>query len=264
MDDVIDSFFTEDDLVFTNAAIPANLKLLDGLIRGSNYENQGLLIKGCKLYGMYALGFMEDASADASQDRDNMKRAKDFYGRAKDYGLKALSANPDFKRVEDGNLEDFRKVLDVFKKDDVEALFWTAFAWGSYINLNRTSVSDIADLPKVKAMIDRVIELDGSYFYGIPHLFLIVYYSMPRMFGGDPDIAQKEYARVKEISGGKFIMADFYMAKYYSVQAQDRDTFRRMLTNVNNADDNIIDEKLFTLVAKKKAAVLLQKENDLF
>ena len=61
MDDVVDAFFAEEDLKFTEAAVPANLKLLDGLIKGAEYENDGLLLKGAKLYGMYALGFFEDS-----------------------------------------------------------------------------------------------------------------------------------------------------------------------------------------------------------
>ena len=46
MDDVVEAFMAEEDLKFAEQAGPANLKLLDGLIRGSAGDNDGLLLKG--------------------------------------------------------------------------------------------------------------------------------------------------------------------------------------------------------------------------
>jgi len=264
MDDVIEAFFEEEDLEFARESAPANLKLLDGLIKGSGYKNDGLLIKGAKLYAMYAMGFLEDAALDRRADRENLRRASVFYDRARDYGLEVLSRNADFKRAVAGTLDEFKAVLPAFGKNDVEALFWTGFAWGEYINLNRNSIAAIADLPKVKALIDRVVELDGSYFYGIPHLFRIVYYSMPPMFGGDYEKALAEYERINGISGGKFALAHFFMAKYYAVRVQDEALFDELLKRTEAVADDAIKEKLFTLAAKKKAALLAQKKKDLF
>jgi hypothetical protein len=264
MDDVVDEFLAESDFEFAREAGPANLKLLDGLIKGSNYENDGLLIKGCKLYSMYAMAFFEDEGTDKKSEKINMKRAANFYKRAYEYGMKIMLKNPDFKAVSEGSLDDFIKVMPAFGKTDIDTLFWTAFAWGSYINLNRNSASDIADLPKVVAMINRVIEIDTGYFYGIPHLFLIVNYSMPAMFGGDLEKAKAEYMKIKEISGAKFIIADFFMAKFYAVQSQNKEMFEQLLKGIAEADPNIIPENIFTQVAKRKAELLLAKENDIF
>jgi hypothetical protein len=264
MDDVVDEFLAESDLEFARQAGPANLKLLDGLIKGSNYENDGLLIKGCKLYGMYAMAFFEDDGQDKKTEKTNMKRASNFYKRAMDYGMKVMLKNPDFKAAAAGSLDDFVKVMPAFGKSDIDALFWTAFAWGSYINLNRNSAAEVADLPKVIAMINRVIEIDTGYFYGIPHLFLIVSYSMPAMFGGDLEKAKAEYQKIRDISGAKFIIADFFMAKFYAVQAQNKELFEQLLKGIQTADDDLIPERMFTQVAKKKAEFLLLKENDIF
>ncbi|HDT15728.1 MAG TPA: hypothetical protein ENN55_05915, partial [Firmicutes bacterium] len=134
MDDVVAAFLQEEDAEFAEAAGPGNLKLLDGLIRGSDFQNDSLLVKGCKLYGMYAVAFFEDASADRRTDRKNLKRASVFYERAKNYGLKVLAGNRDFREALEKPYEDYKKTLMAFGENDVEALFWTAFAWGSYIN----------------------------------------------------------------------------------------------------------------------------------
>ncbi len=264
MEDVVKAFFEEEDIDFAKQAIPANLKLLDGLIKGSNYENDDLLLKGCKLYGMYAMGYYEDADTDRKIEKENLKKASYFYKKAKDYGMKILTKNNDFKNVLDKDFSEFEKMMVAFNKKDVEALFWTAFSWGSYINLNKNSVEAVSELPKVKTMIARVLELDDTYFYGLPHLFMIVYYSMPKMFGGDIQKAKEEYEKIKEISGGKFILADFFTAKFYAVQAQDKKLFDELLLNIEKTSDDIIPEKLFTKIAKKKAEILKIKTGDIF
>lgn len=82
MEDIVDAFFCEEDIIFAEQAIPANLKLLDGLIKGSNYENDDLLLKGCKLYGMYGMGFFEDMDTDRKKEKENLKRASYFYEKA--------------------------------------------------------------------------------------------------------------------------------------------------------------------------------------
>lgn len=264
MEDIVQAFFEEEDIDFAKQAIPANLKLLDGLIKGSNYENDDLLLKGCKLYGMYAMGFFEDMDTDRKLEKENLKKASNFYKKAKEYGMKILIKNNDFKNVLDKDFSEFEKIMIAFNKKDLEALFWTAFAWGSYINLNKNSVEAVADLPKVKTMILRVLELDETYFYGLPHLFMIVYYSMPKMFGGDLEKAKQEFERIKQISGDKFILADFFTAKFYTVQKQDKKLFDELLSNIEKAQDDIIPEKLFTKIAKKKAEILKVKSGDAF
>ncbi|MCX7697891.1 MAG: TRAP transporter TatT component family protein [Candidatus Goldbacteria bacterium] len=264
MEDVVTAFFEEEDIDFAKEAVPANLKLLDGLIKGSNYENDDLLLKGCKLYGMYAMGFLEDMDTDKKKEKENLKKASYFYKKAKDYGMKILTKNNDFKNVLDKDFSEFEKMMIAFNKKDVEALFWTAFAWGSFINLNKNSVEAVSDLPKVRTMMARVLELDNKYFYGLPHLFMIVYYSMPKMFGGDLEKAKQEYEKVKQISGGKFILADFFTAKFYTVQKQDKKLFDELLLNIEKTPDDIIPEKLFTKIAKKKAEILKIKLSDAF
>jgi len=264
MDDVVNSFLSEPDADFAREAAPANIKLLDGLIAGSGYENYDLLVKGCKLYAMYGMGFYEDAAGDRKTEKENLARASRFYEKAMDYGFRALSTKPEFAAVREGSLEDFTRVLDAYGKNDTEALFYCAFAWGSYINLNRNKTEAVAALPKVKAMMERVIALSPDFMYGMPHVFMIVYYSMPRMFGGDPDLARKSYEKITEISGGKFVLADFFLAKYLAVSSLDTEMFDAALERVNSADESIIPEKLFTALAKRKAAVLISKKSDLF
>jgi len=264
MDDIIASFLEERDLEFAEQSAPANLKLLDGLIKATNWGNDNLLIKGCKLYTMYAMGFLEDTETERRKEKKQLKRASKFYEKAKNYGLAVLDRNNDFKQARGKSLDEFKKVMPAFGKDDVESLMWAAFAWGQYINLNRHKVAAIAELPKARVMIERAIELDSEYFYGMSHIFMIVYYSMPKMFGGDPVKAKEEYETISKITGGKFILAEFFMAKYYAVQEQDKKFFEELLEKIDEAEEDVIPEYMLTLVAKKKAEILSKKAKNLF
>ena len=74
--------------------------------------------------------------------------------------------NKKFKEALDGDITTFREAVKTFSKDDVPAIFWTAFSWGSYINITRTDVAGLADLSKVQALIEFVAEKDPLFYHG--------------------------------------------------------------------------------------------------
>ena len=246
----------ETDLQIASQAIPADLKLLDGLILKAP-GNENLLLLGARGYTSYALGFVEDSS---------VQRASLFYLRARDYGLRILFKNKDFEKNFRGDLGDFQKALDEFGRDDVPAVFWTANAWGNYVNLNRDSVDALADLPKVEAMMKFVLKYDESYFYGGAHLFFgTILGSMPAMFGGDTTASKEHFEKAIQISQGKFLMTYYYYAKSYAVMTQNKELFESLLNKVIDAPANILpDQNLANEIAKAKAKELLKRENDYF
>ena len=69
-------------------------------------------------------------------------------------------------------IEDLKAELAKRDKDDVPGIFWTAFGWGSYIQLSLTEPSALADLPRTEAMMDFVARVDSGFYYGGAHLFL--------------------------------------------------------------------------------------------
>lgn len=246
----------ETDLELAAAAIPADLKLLDGLILKAP-NNKSLLLLGAQGYSSYALGFIEDSS---------VTRASEMYLRARNYGLRILFKNKLFKVSFDSSLDKFQKALSSFERSDIPAIFWTANAWGNYINLNRDNIEAIADLPKVEAMMTFVLEHDEGYFYGGAHLFFgTIEASLPPLFGGDTASARRHFDRAIHISGGKFLMAYYYYARTYAVMRQDRELFETLLRKVINAPEHILPEQnLANAIAKSKSKALLEKEDDYF
>ena len=246
----------ETDLELASQAIPADLKLLDGLILKAP-GNDDLLLLGAQGYTSYALGFVEDSSK---------LRASLFYLRARDYGLRILFKNDDFKENFSGDVTDFKKALDEFGKDNIPAIFWTANAWGSYINLNRDNYDALADLPKAEAMMNFVLKYDESYFYGGAHLFFgTIQASLPPMFGGDTTSARVHFDKAIQFSDGKFLMIYYYYAASYAVMRQDKELFESLLHKVIDAPENLlVEQNLANQIAKSKAENLLKHESDYF
>ncbi len=256
MDYGFEVFNEESDLELARAALGSNLKLLDALNK-ADPQNGKLLLLAAQGYNAYALAFAED---------DSVERAREFYLRGREYGLRLLSENAKLKASIAGDLEGFQQALKSFSKADVPALFWTALSWGSYINLTRTDPAALADLPKVSAMMEFVLNHDSTYYYGGAHLYFgSAIASTPMVLGGKPEVAKAHFEQCLALNGGKFLMAYVYYAKTYCVQIQDQKLFESFLKKVDETSLAVLPEARFVnAVAKKKAKLLLAKMNELF
>jgi len=256
LEDSMDALYEETDLTLAEHAIASDLKLLEGILK-SDPENKKYLLMASQGFAAYALGFVED---------ENPQRAKQLYWRGRNYGLQVLRKNKNFQRTEDQELEIFLQSLNKFDKKDVPALFWTANNWGNFINLSMNDPIALADLPRVQAMMERVIELDDSYFFGGAHLCLGTLFAVrPPILGGDMKKAKAHFDRCFELSQGKFLLPSVYYARYYLTREFDEEQFQKTLQKVLDAPADIFPEQnLPNAIAKKKARLLLEKAEEYF
>lgn len=256
MDYGLEAFNEEGDLKLAEAALGSNLKLVEALIKGDP-ENIKLLLMASQGFNAYALAFAED---------DSMERARAFYLRGRDYGMRVFTRNPRIREALDKDVATFQAVLHTLSKDDVPAVFWTAFGWGSYINMTRSDVGAVADLPKVLAMMEFVRQTEPTFYYGGPYLILgTIEGSMPQVLGGRPEKAREHFERALEVNRGKFLLTYVYFAKTYAVQMQDQELFESLLKIVDEASPDILPEaRLSNAIAKKKARFLREHLNDFF
>ncbi len=256
VDDGFVAFTEETDLAFAEDALPANIKLLEVLLK-SDPENTRLLRLASEGYSSYALAFLED------RDRP---RAREFYERGKNYAFRILRLEKDFARGLDGTLEDLNGVLATKGRSDVPAAFWAAFGWGSAIYLNLTSPDAIADLPRAEALMQFVARQDSTYYFGGADVFLgTLYGSKPKLFGGDPVKARAHFEKALRINRGEFLMTYVYYARSVAVQTQDEALFDSLLAKVVQAPrDTFPGARLANQVARKKAESLLSRKQDLF
>ena len=223
--------FSQADTQYVKEALPANLQLMEILLK-SDPDNGKMLVNTAQGFCGYALMFLED---------ENPGRASLFYAKGEAYALSALKG----------------ATAATAKKSDVPALFWRNFCRASYININRDKPEAIAELPALEPDLEKLLTLDPGYYYNGAQSLLGAYYSMrPRMFGGDPDKAIAYFKLALEGPGGEFLLNRFMYAKLGAVAAQDQELFEKLL-------DSIIS-RLPDEVAKIKAKKLLEKKNDLF
>jgi hypothetical protein len=246
----------ETDLELARAAIPANLKLIEGLILELP-GNAELRLQAAQGFYGYAYGFLEDA--------DN-RRASALYRRGLEHALQALAAAGlagDAAALPQDELE---RRLAALGRDAVPALFWSASCWGKWIDMNRDDPARIADMGKAAALMARVLELDENYYHGGAHLFFGVYYgAKPPMLGGDFERSARHFDKARAASGGKLLLGDLLRAQYLARQQLDRRQFHERLTAVINAPSDLFPEMaLVNAIAKQKAEQLLAKEKEWF
>ena len=248
----VEALFEESDLILAEQALASDIKLLEGMIKGDP-ENRHLLLLTTKALAGYALGFAED---------DTPERAKVFYIRARDYGFRALKLSLENKM----NLDTFKTVIQNKGKDEIEGLFWTAFAWAGWINLSLDNPQSLIDLPYAEIMMQRVLDMDETYFQASAHLFFGTLWGMkPRILGGDPEKARAHFERNLEITGHKFLLSYIYYAKYVAVKTLDETFFDELLNKVEETPADILPEyQLLNVIAKKKAGYLIKDKENLF
>ncbi len=246
----------EGDLSFAEEALPGNIKLLEVMLK-NNPDNERLLTLVSQGYSSYALGYLEDSLQD---------RARDFYKRGRDFGLRMLRQDAGMARALDGTIDDLRAALATRDKDLVPAAFWTAFGWGSYIYLSLDNMDAIGDLPRAEALMEFVAKHDSTYYFGGAHVFLgTLFGSRPRMLGGNPERAKAHFETALRLNGGKFLMTYVYYARSYAVQTQNEQLFNELLTKVESASLDILPEfRLANAIAKQKARRLLSNQSELF
>lgn len=253
----VEAMNRETDLALAEAAIPANIKLLEGMLV-SDPDNLTLHIYTAQAYYGYAYGFVED------QDRG---RASRFYQRGLHHGLAALAALG-IGQSDTLQLEAFQQRLAGLQKSDasLSALFWTASCWAKWIDMNRDNPVGFAQLPKAVAMMEKVLEWDEGYYHGGPHLFFGVYYgSRAPMLGGDFQRSAAHFDQARSLTRGRLLIADLLQAQFLARQQFDREDFHQRLTRILKADKMIFPEMaLANVIAQQKAARLLKREAEWF
>ena len=245
----------QSDLKLIRDGMPSYLMLIDGMVEAVP-ENKKLLITAAQSYASYASAFIQD---------EDKAYAVTLYAKARSYALRALEQNG-FKNPVSRDFDDFESGLQKMGEKDVPYIFWAASCWGGWIGLNRGSMQAMAELPRVIAMMKRVLALDEAFYYGGAHLFMgILEASKPRMAGGDLNLARDHFKKAINLGEGKFLLAKVYFADYYAKKAFDRELFIATLEDVLKTPADIKAElTLLNSVAHNKARQLMAQADEYF
>jgi hypothetical protein len=256
MDSSLETMNRETDLELARQAMPANLKLLEGMLVEDPGNTVLRLYAAQGFYG-YAYGFIE---------LEDPLRAAQLYRRCYDHARIALTQTGVKLDPEHSTTADFEAAVSQAGKRAVPGLFWTASCLSNWINLNRDRPAGIAELSSAAVMMQRVLDLDETFYHGGAHMFFGVYYGgRSPMFGGNFEQSEYHFRRATEINSDRLLLVDLLYAEYLARQRLDQVAFHNRLTRVIEAPADLYPEMaLVNEIARVRAAHLLEHENDWF
>ena len=226
-----DSFASDEDPDLIRDAVPFSLKTIESLLVEVP-EHQGLLLTACSGFTQYAYAFVQ-TDAELIEPRDyeasvaGRERALKMYQRALGYCL---------RRVELTH-QGFRAAVE---KDPVAAVAGVLERGSAGALLDRSCLGSgrlgrigkpelLNQLPIVRAIMARALELDETYERGGIHDVLISLDSLPEAMGGSVQNARRHFARSVELSTGQSASPYVSLASGISVAEQNRAEFEELL-----------------------------------
>ncbi|MEW6076819.1 MAG: TRAP transporter TatT component family protein [Thermodesulfobacteriota bacterium] len=254
--ELVDQAANSKNIRVVREGIGANALLVSGFSNISP-TNRRLLRKSAYVYCAYGLMVEDTDPAFAS----------DLYAMGKGYGLRALKMNSRFKKgLQDGN--HIPDVVQHLGKRDLDAMVWTGVNTGLWIFMNMEDSSSLIELADAVALVQRSLEIDENYYFGLGKVFIGAYYALiPDFFGtgGGPEASAKMFAEARAVSNGRLLLVDVFEARFLDTQLKNREEYIRKLEHVLAADDDILQGyEAFTKIAKLKARFFLDHMDEYF
>ena len=251
--DLADTVLANPDKEVVASGLPAYLLLVDALVEGSP-ENAALLRTSALLNGSYASAFIADEN-----------RQKQFTTKAKTLALEATCAfRSDLCGLDALNYEDFVAKLSDSAAEDIAYLYVLGTSWAGWIQAHSDDFFALAQLPKAKLLIERVLELDAGYADGSPHLYLGVFaLTLPAALGGQPELGREQFERAITLSNGSNLYAKVLLAEMYARSQFDRELHDQLVDEVISANP-VADQLTLQNVVAQEIAIQLKESADEF
>lgn len=252
---------------------------------------------------MTGFGFvMENAEKALDEDYqtgiDLYKEANKYFERAVFLGNKYLIIK--YPIFDDWLRQNIYSDIE-FTKDDVEALYWLAAAYGGAISSSRGNPQWVIHLPKVGQLIEKALELNPTWNYGSLYSVMISYATTIsdtperdwdmngyiggyNRFGKESDVSgyynsngvrEREYVGLNiatnyynlslKASNGMDLSSHLSYAENVLVLQQNRSEFIKLLNLVIKSKEKEVKEmELGNYMAKQRAQWLLNRTEELF
>jgi predicted anti-sigma-YlaC factor YlaD len=263
----VDVYGTDDDPELVGDALPFGLKTMEGLLAVVP-DHEGLLLSLCRGFTSYSNAYVQTpgdllVDTDYARAAELHERALKLYLRAQGYGLRGLELHN--RGIADQLRLDPVRAAARLQKRDVPMLYWTAAAWGSAIALGKDRPELLADLPAIRALMERGLQLDEGYEGGAIHEALIVLDALPASMGGSVARARHHFVRAVELSHDTKASPYVTLAQTVSVLEQNRAEFESLLNRALSFDPEADpSQRLIAVLTQRKARALLAREDEFF
>jgi uncharacterized protein YceK len=243
-----------DDPETIASALPAYLLLLDSGASKANASGDSLC-SAAKLYGAYSGGFVSD-----------IPRQQRLAARALGYAEQgACALDKALCQVRTLDFDALTQRAAGLQNKALPALSCLAGAWAADVQARSEQPDAQADIPKVRALFERIASLDPGFNQGEAQMVLGVLNSLlPPAFGGKPEVGESHFKAAITQSAGKNLMAKVLYAQYFARLTFDQTLHDKLLQEVISADSRAPGLTLQNQIAKTRAAALLASGKDYF
>lgn len=260
-DDLSTAILNQDDPETVRDGAPAYLLLIDSFAQGEA-PSGAMLEAAANLYAAYAAVFV-----------DNPVRARRLSSRARRYGEQALCLEhrPAVQNADNVcgwsqlTFDALQNELGSLSAGDAPALYAFTVSWLVWIRAHSDDWTALADLPKVEAALERIVELDPGYQPGNVNLYLGVLHTLrPPALGGKPETGREHFQRAIALSEGRDLSAKVEFARSYARLVYDRELHDQLLEDVLAANPRHPGYTLLNVLAQREAELLLAGADDYF
>lgn len=243
-----------DDPETVRSGLPAYLILLDGAI-AKNPADRELLCTSAKLYGAFAGSLLAPG-----------ERAKLLAKRAWSYGARAACAgDARLCELQSRDFDQIEALLKDTESTDLPLLRCVGESWSGWIQANAEDWNAVAEIPKVKAMFERMLVLERDSGDGNVQLYLGVLNSLlPEAYGGKPKQAREYFEAALTRSKRRNLMVHVLYAERYARLVFEQELHDKLLNEVLAAASEAPGLTLINTLAKERAKVLLESGKDYF
>lgn len=243
-----------DDPATVEAGSASYLLTLDALVR-QQPDSPAFRQAAAALNSAYVGAFVKDP-----------RRAAALTEKALNYAFEALCMEQEkLCKLREMPVDELRQKLALLKAEDVPLLYTVGSAWAGWVQAHSDDFNAVADLPRVEALMQRVVVLDEKYQDGAAHLYLgVIATAIPPALGGRPEIGKAHFEKAIALSGGHNLMARVYYAKNFARGVYDRELHDRLLNEVLAADPHWPGWTLSNTLGQQEATALLKSADEFF
>ena len=140
-----------------------------------------------------------------------------------------------------------------------------AAAWAGWIQANSDDWNAIAQLGKVKILMQWVATQDPAYDHATVQVYLgVLETQLPPSLGGKPELGREYFERAIDMTRGENLMAKVLYAKQYARLMFEQELHDRLLQEALDADPHSEGLTLINRLAQRQAAVLLAESSEYF
>ena len=284
---------SEQDFDFFKDAVPANLKVVEGML-SLDPNNSTLLATLTKGYTAYAFAIRETQYQEflySNAKEEVLESLKEqtliSYSKAHQFGQryfasKGLSFDKVIELQNDPEL--LKKKLDENLGSSIEAIesvMFTAQSLGTIINLRKDEMGLIARLPIVKTLFDWSCQKKPDLAFGACDIFYGTYeLSRPKMLGGNPELGKKIFQDAIKKYPENWLIAVSYL-QFGAIPLSEKEIFddlkpaldesenswkKSMQYSIDENPINLGDKKLrvYQMIAMKRWALIKKYQKNIF